>query len=396
MEPLLIVTIILGLVAVGSLVFAFLKGKNKPPTPDLEAQKSEQALQQMLEMMRTNQQELANQRESLQKELARQREGTQKELAQTRDELRNSLGDSQRIIQARLNEANQTVNTRLGQAAKLFTDISKGLGSVSEFSQQLSNLRDVFQSPKLRGNIGEEILKGLLEQVLPQQQYAMQFKFKEGQVVDAIIKTKQGLIPIDSKFPMENFRVLSRAIKENLSEKEVTTIRRTFTKDVKKHIDAIRKKYILPDEGTVDFAVMYVPSEAIYYEIMQNSEELMDFAAEQKVYLVSPNTFYYFLKVIMIGLEGARMEELSQQILGLLKTVQKDTSKFGEELNVLSRHVTNAKNASDRVSGKFERLAGKLDNVNQLESQASATSQRRAELKESIDDIDIPVQQKLN
>lgn len=353
------------------------------------AQRNEQALTQMMEVLR-----------GTQSELARQREGLASDQARLREEVRRGMGDNQKLVQERLAETNQTINARLGQAAQLFTDISKGLGSVSEFSKQLSNLRDVFQSPKLRGNIGEEVLKDLLDTVLPRGHYHMQFKFKEGQVVDAIVKTKQGLIPIDSKFPMENFRALSQARDEGetngnsgmpnaaTTETATTDARRAFVRDVKKHIDAIQSKYILPEEGTVDFAVMYVPSEAIYYEIVQRSEELMDYAAERRVYLVSPNTFYYFLKVIMIGLEGARMEELSRQVLQLLRTVQKDSAAFGEELSVLSRHVTNAKNAADRVGTKFERLSGKLDDVNLLESKPG-TALPSKNPKQNIEQLEI-------
>ena len=277
-------------------------------------------------------------------------------------------------MQQRLAEANQTINTRLGQAAQMFNEINKGLGTVSEFSKQLTNLRDVFQSPKLRGNIGEEILKQLLEQVLPSTHFAMQFKFRAGQTVDAIVRTKQGLIPIDSKFPLENYRAL---LQKNGDE---VMARRMFVRDVKKHIDAIHGKYILPEEGTVDFAVMYVPSEAIYYEIVQNNQELLEYASGSRVYLVSPNTFYYFLKVILIGLEGARMEEMSRQVLSLLRTVQKDASAFGEELAVMTRHVTNAKNAGDRVAGKFERLSGSLDHVRLLDVAQTAKDAAKPEI----------------
>ncbi len=326
------------------------------------AQQSQASQQQLLQALQANQAELARQRDSLQQELARQREATAADQTRLRSELQKQLGSSQTAMQARLSEANQTINTRLGQAAQMFNEINKGLGTVSEFSKQLTNLRDVFQSPKLRGNIGEEILKQLLEQVLPTSHFAMQFKFRAGQTVDAIVKTKQGLIPIDSKFPLENYRAMQQ------KDVDEVTARRAFVRDVKKHIDAIRGKYILPEEGTGDFAVMYVPSEAIYYEILQNNQDLLDYASECKVYLVSPNTFYYFLKVILIGLEGARMEEMSRQVLNLLRTVQKDAGAFGEELAVMTRHVTNAKNAGDRVAGKFERLSGSLDHVRLLDT----------------------------
>lgn len=379
MEPILLASVIVGVALLGAAgLFAWSKRGQAAGSEQasLEAERQAQAqalsVQQMLQMMQTTQAELARQRETISADQAR-----------LRQELQKSLGSNQQVMQQRLAEANQTINVRLGQAARMFNDISKGLGTVSEFSKQLSNLRDVFQSPKLRGNIGEEILKGLLEQILPSGHYHMQFKFKEGQVVDAIVKTKQGLIPIDSKFPLENFRLISEA--RSAGDEAEVSARRAFTRDVKKHVDAIQSKYILPEEGTVDFAVMYVPSEAVYFEIVQNSQELLEYASERRVYLVSPNTFYYFLKVIMIGLEGAKMEELSRKVLGLLRTVQKDASAFSEELSVLTRHVTNAKNASDRVSGKFERLAGTLDHVELLgsSSAASGTSKVTAGLTSS-------------
>ncbi|MFH0830678.1 MAG: DNA recombination protein RmuC [Parcubacteria group bacterium] len=343
----------------GVLIYLWTRRGRTPNTADNAT--SAQAVQQMLQLMQSTQAELARQRETITADQAR-----------LRQELQKALGSSQQVMQERLAEANQTINLRLGQAAKMFNDISKGLGTVSEFSKQLSNLRDVFMSPKLRGNIGEEILKQLLEQVLPIGQFTMQFKFKEGQVVDAIVKTKQGLIPIDSKFPLENFRLINQA--RTAGDEAETSARRQFVRDVKKHIEAIQSKYILPEEGTVDFAVMYVPSEAVYFEIVQNNQELLEFAGERRVYLVSPNTFYYFLKIIMIGLEGARMEEVSRQVLNLLRTVQKDTSAFGEELAIMTRHVTNAKNASDRVTGKFERLSGSLDHVRLLDATKSTQS----------------------
>ena len=141
---------------------------------------------------------------------------------------------------------------------------------------------------------------------------------------------------------------------------------REFIRAVKKHIGDISKKYILPQEGTVDFAVMYVPSESVYYEIAANQPEIIDFAANQKVYLVSPNNFYYFLKIIMIGLEGAKLQEEGKKIWETLKAVQHDAGKFGEQLGVLSRHVTNAKNSMDGVNSEFIKLSGKIENIKLL------------------------------
>ncbi|MFO0702714.1 MAG: DNA recombination protein RmuC [Candidatus Andersenbacteria bacterium] len=373
-------------VGLGAAVAVLLVRSRRPATPILPTGLDPQLQQALIANQAATQQALQQQGQQV-TQLVRT---TQEELARTRTELARSLGDNQQQLQTRLAETNRTVDARLGQAAKLFSDISKGLGSVTEFSAQLANLRDVFQSPKLRGNVGEAILKELLEQVLPRANFAMQFKFREGQVVDAIVRTKQGIIPIDSKFPMENFRLL-----QNASREEEPAVRRTFERDVKKHIDAIASKYVLPGEGTVDFAIMYVPSEAVYYEVVQRSETLLEHAAAQRVYLVSPNTFYYFLKVVLIGLEGARMEEVSKQVLQLLRTVQKDAREVGEAFDVLSRHVTNAKNTSDKVAGKFERLTGKLEQADLLEAptpRAALPAEVRSVQREQVQlELEVPV-----
>jgi len=190
----------------------------------------------------------------------------------------------------------------------------------------------------------------------------LQFQFREGQIVDAIIKTNQGIIPIDSKFPMENFR---RMMEENSGIKE--TFQKQFIRDIKKHIDDIAKKYILPQEGTVDFALMYVPSEPVYYEITLNQPEILDYGYQKKVYFVSPNSFYYFLKIVMMGLEGAKIEEGAKKILEGMQAVQQEAANFDGELSTLIGHIDHAKTASDRTRNRFGRLVGKIEHLGELE-----------------------------
>ncbi len=244
-----------------------------------------------------------------------------------------------------------------------YGQMAQELGRVQEIGHAMRDFQDFLKSPKLRGNIGEQILRDLLEQMLPKSNFSLQYQFQEGQIVDAIVKTKQGIIPIDSKFPIEILRRMSKVKKE---EKE--KLEREFVREIKKHIDVISKKYILPQEGTVDFALMYVPSEPVYYEITLNQPELLDYGYNKKVYFVSPNSFYYFLKIIMIGLEGAKIEEASKKILEGLKAIQKESVKFGEELNVLTSHVERARGASERVQSRYGRLSGKIDGLNLLET----------------------------
>ena len=244
-----------------------------------------------------------------------------------------------------------------------YSKMAYELGKVQEVGHNIKEFQEFLRSPKLRGNIGEQILRDLLEQMLPKENFSLQYQFHEGQVVDAIVKTNQGIIPIDSKFPMENFRLMQKS--KDSAEKDIA--KRNFTRDIKKHINNISKKYILPSEGTVDFALMYVPSEPIYYEITLNQPEILDYGYEQKVYFVSPNSFYYFLKIIMVGLEGAKIEQGAKRILNGMKAVQQESLKFEEELSVLTSHINHAKTSSDRTQNRFERLSGKIERLGELD-----------------------------
>ena len=225
--------------------------------------------------------------------------------------------------------------------------IAKEIGAMQEIGRDMKKLQDLFRSPKLRGNIGEQILKDLLEQILPKDVYKLQHKFREGHIVDAIIKTSQGIVPIDSKFPLKNFD----------------------KRQIKTHINNISKKYILPHEGTTDFAIMYVPSEKIYYELTVKNPEVLQYGYDQKIFFVSPNSFYYFLKIILIGLEGAKIEEATKKILSGIQAIEQESNKFDQELSVLLRHISNTKSASERVDSRFQQLSSKISNIKLINRQ---------------------------
>jgi len=245
-----------------------------------------------------------------------------------------------------------------------FSKLVQELGRVQEIGHTLRDFQDFLRSPKLRGGVGEQVLNDLLAEVLPKKNFQTQYQFREGQIVDAIVKTKQGLIPIDSKFPMDSFQRYAKAKKE---DKE--NYLKEFIRDIKKHIDDVSRKYILPQEGTLDYAIMYVPAESVFSEITVNQPELLEYAHQKKVILVSPNTFYYFLKIIMIGLEGAKIEEASKRILDGLKAIQQESVKFGDELSVLTGHIDDAKKASERVTNRYLRLSGKIESLGLLEEE---------------------------
>jgi len=241
------------------------------------------------------------------------------------------------------------------------TQAARVIGELQETARQMSDLQTFLKSPKLRGSIGEQVLRDLLEQYFPYTQFKIQYKFKTGRVIDAILKTDKGIIPIDSKFPMENFQKYI----QTKEEKEKKEYFRGFARDVKKHIDDISEQYILPQEGTVDFAVMYIPAETVYYEVIKNID-LNRYAVDKRVLVVSPNSFYYFLKVLMIGLEGKRIEEATKRILEMLAAIQKDSGKFSEQLRILTSHLNNARLALDRVNSEYAKLSSKIDQTKLL------------------------------
>ena len=154
-----------------------------------------------------------------------------------------------------LQENSRQLNERLDKAALAMRDVSKEVGQMNEIGRNMRELQEFLKSPKLRGNIGEQVLKDLISQMFPKNSFNLQYEFKSGEKVDAAIKTDAGILPIDSKFPMENFQ---KMVKSENTEKN--NYQKEFVKDVKRHIDAISRKYILPEEGTMDFALMYVPS----------------------------------------------------------------------------------------------------------------------------------------
>lgn len=265
----------------------------------------------------------------------------------------------------RLEFQNKSFNERLDNAAKVIGDVQKNIGEFSEIGRSMKDLQEFLRSPKLRGNIGEQVLKELLGQMLPKQSFHLQYTFKSGDKVDAAIKTAAGIIPIDSKFPMENFRKMSEG--GDPASPGLRGARKDFERDVKTHIDAISKKYILTEEGTIDYALMYIPSESIYYEVV-NSISLFDYAQDKRVLPVSPTTFYAYLKAILMSFEGQKIEAKAKEILASLRAIQKDYSKVEDNMSVLQKHLTNAYNMMGFVFSSFAQLGRKISSTQTLGS----------------------------
>jgi len=281
------------------------------------------------------------------------------------------LDEQTRNFSRTLGESAKVLNERLDSAARVIAMVQKNVGEMSEIGRSMRELQDFLQSPKLRGNLGEQVLREILGQFLPKSSFYLQYTFKSGEKVDAAIKTQAGIIPIDSKFPMENFRKLISEKGERNKEFE-----KLFERDVKKHIEDISRKYILTEEGTIDYALMYVPSEAVYYEVVNNSS-LFDYASQKRVLPVSPTTLYAYLRAILMSFEGQKIESEAKEILASLRAIKKDYDQVEGNLNILQKHLTNAFNMMGNVFSSFAQLGQKISLTQNLGSKKEKLLEER-------------------
>jgi DNA recombination protein RmuC len=277
--------------------------------------------------------------------------------------LQQSFDITNRTTNTNLQQNYRELFSRLDQATSVISDLKKEAGAFGEVSRSMKDLQDYLKSPKLRGNIGEQVLTDLIGQMFPKNSYHLQHHFKTGQIVDAAITTQAGILPIDSKFPMENFQ----KIYSSLTPQEKATSHTAFVRDVKKHIKDISSKYILPEEGTLDFALMYIPSESVYYEIV-NEQEILDMARDVRVYPVSPTTLYANLQTILLSLEGQKIAGKTAEVFTLLRAVQKDYEKLNENFLLMGKHLTNAYNSMNSTSQTMNQIGNKLESAHQLKS----------------------------
>lgn len=263
--------------------------------------------------------------------------------------------------------ANRNVGERLESATKVVGEVQHKLGELGEATKQvfmvgkdISSLQEILRAPKLRGGLGELFLGDLLAQILPPAHYKLQHRFKSGEAVDAAVKLRDDkLVPVDSKFPLENFKKML----ETEDDKDQVAFRKQFKNDVKKHIDKIAKLYILPDEGTFDFALMYIPAENVYYEtIIKGDDEhsLMHYSYDRRVIPVSPNTFYVYLQAILMGLRGMQVEKGAADMLKNLTRLKVDLGRFATDFELVGTHLTRAKNSYESSEKRLDKFEDKL------------------------------------
>jgi DNA recombination protein RmuC len=291
----------------------------------------------------------------------------------------------------RMNEISRriTENAQAQQGTtESFAEIQRTLGQLTEagrrmeqVSKEVSGLSDLLKAPKIRGGVGELLLGDLLSQMLAPDQYKVNHTFRTGDRVDAVIRLQAGMVPVDSKFPLESFqRTLA-------SDEEVDRIRhkKEFARAVKKHADDIARKYILPDEGTFDFALMYIPAENVYYETIIKDDQLgeetsiLGHALDKHVIPVSPNSFYAYLQAIAMGFRGLQIEKQAKEIMGFLDRLVGDIARFRSDYNTMGGHLENARKKYDEAERRLGRFEEKLGSARDAGKSVPGQEQTRLE-----------------
>lgn len=268
-------------------------------------------------------------------------------------------------IRGTVDGTSQAMHQQISSFTKETVQIREDLKRVQEAMKNISSFQEFFKSPKLRGEWGEASLKHVLSEYFPREFYTMQHLFSSGEQVDAVLKLPNGkLLPIDAKFPFDNFRNMVAVS----SKEEEAAFRKKFTEDVKIRINQIAAKYILPSENTVDFALMYVPAEAIYYEInMRQDVDLASYAQARKVILTSPNTIYLTLRTIEHWFRDTQISRRTQDILKRLNKVQQDAGKLMEDFRKLGNHLRNASSAYDHSEKRLSLFTARVEKLAELE-----------------------------
>lgn len=308
----------------------------------------------------------------LQNQIESLRTQTNDTLTKQLSQIRTDVNQQLQNVASQLTDTTGQIGKRLDNAATVISDVKKEIGGLSQASKQIfdvgkdiSKLSEILKAPKTRGLLGEYFLGDLLGQILPQEYYELQYSFKTTKV-DAVVKLGPKFVPIDAKFPLENFN----RIVESSTDDERKKARKDFLKDVRKHIDDIASKYILPDEGTYDFAMMYIPAENVYYEMIikedPDEKSVSKYALERKIIPVSPNSLYAYLQAIVLGLRGLKIEQSAEQILATLQKLTIDFDSFKEEFDTLGRHISNAKTKYEETEKKLMKFDNKLSSVESM------------------------------
>lgn len=283
--------------------------------------------------------------------------------------LQNQLNEITRTLDAKLGESTKMMQNQFGESAKIIRDVTERLVKLDEtnrqvvnFADQLQSLQDILKNPKQRGILGEYYLETLLKNVLPPGSFQMQYEFKDGTIVDAAVFVKDKVIPIDSKFSLENYNRLT----EERDPAERERLEKLFKADLKQRIDETAK-YVKPAEGTMDFAFMFIPHEAIYYDLLVaqvgavkvNTRDLIEYAFKEKhVIIVSPTSFLAYLQTVLQGLKALQIEESAKEIRKNVEALGRHLASYEEYMKKLGNHLgtsVNTYNTAYTELGKIDK-----------------------------------------
>ncbi len=281
--------------------------------------------------------------------------------------MQKQLEDIRGTLDSKLGESSRAMQEQFGQSAKIIRDVTERLTKLDEtnkqvlnFSDQLSDLQDILKNPKQRGVLGEYYLEETLKNVLPPNSYQMQYKFEDGEIVDAVVFVKDKIIPVDSKFSLENYE---RILNER-DEDERGRLEKAFKQDLKNRIDET-SKYVRPKENTMDFAFMFIPSEAIYYDLLVNkvgavkiaTRDLIEYAFKDKhVIIVSPTSFLAYLQTVLQGLRALQIEESAKEIRKNVENLGRHLNAYGDFVNKMGGHLGTTVSTFNKASKEFKKI----------------------------------------
>ena len=284
----------------------------------------------------------------------------------------------QKSLQAGQTTLTQSLQSSQQVLSRLNTQIGELQGTNKQMLQvgtEVRRLQDILSSPKLRGQMGEWSLENLLSQILPKDSYELQYTFKDGKVVDALIKMADYSVSVDAKFPLPSFEKVIKAETDG----EKTKLRKQFLKDVTAHIDKIASDYIRPAEGTLDFALMYIPAENVYYETIVKyageTQDILQYSLEKKVIPVSPNLLYVYLMTVVMGLHGLQIEKQAAEIRQNLKKLNASFAEFVSNWDTLGKHIRDAYSKYEDSDKKLDRFGLQLSQI-QDESEVANGNQK--------------------
>src|SRR2546423_10113853 len=309
------------------------------------------------------------------------------ELTAQRQETRDELTARSSEINRRLEGLGGRLLSTQRSSGEPATQIVERIGELGRTSAQmlqranaLARLERALRPPKARGGVGELLLANVLRDSLPGDAYELQHTFRSGERVDAVVRADK-LVPIDAKFPLENFERVVNAgddAEHELHEK-------AFARDVKIHVDAIAAKYVRPADGTFDFALMYLPSESIYYELVcGKTGGLYSYALGKRVFPVSPSTFHAYLAIIVLGLRGLQIDRHAQEVMAYCAQLAKDFSRFRQDFDVVGKHIGNAASKYSEADRRLERLETRLEQATEA-TELEAPEPEQPELPRALD-----------